>query len=344
MVLLLGVGVGLAAACGRGATSGGWPRRAEPERAGSLARFEFTRVQMGVQSRIVLYAANRAEAEAAAAAAFERIGALDAVMSDYRRDSELARLCERAGGEAVPVSRDLFRVLAAARAVSEATGGAFDVTVGPAVALWRRARQTRQLPTEEERLEAMSLIGWQWVVLDRTAGTVRLAQPGMRLDLGGIGKGYAAAEAVETLRARGVGRCLVGLAGDIATGDAPPGRIGWEVEVEVDGAGAGGERMALLLANRSVSTSGSREQFVEIDGRRYSHMVDPRTGLGATTSRVAAVVGKEGAVVDAAATALCVVSDAEREMVRDRLEALGVRLVDVGGGRAGRSGRGEAGG
>src|SRR5262245_6236113 len=134
--------------------------------SGRLQRFELTRLAIGVKPRVVTYAPSKEEAERGAAAAFGRIAELDAIMSDYRADSELMRLCAAPVGSPVAISKDLFEVLRTAQRVSEGTGGAFDVTVGPAVALWRRARDTGALPGEAEVESALAAVGWQTLVLD----------------------------------------------------------------------------------------------------------------------------------------------------------------------------------
>ena len=266
-----------------------------------LERFEFVRVIMGVQARVVLYAGSPDEAFDAANQAFSRLSELDAMMSDYRPDSELSRLCRAQPGVPHPVSAEIMEVLTLAEKVSRVSDGAFDVTVGPAVTLWRAARKNSMLPTEAERLAAVGRIGWGALKVDSVAGTVTLAREGMRLDFGGIAKGYAAEQGVLRLKRLGFGSCLVALAGDIATGDAPPGVSGWKVKV------TSGQRKTgrmIVVSNASVSTSGDAEQFVEIDGRRYSHIVDPRTGLGTPGGVAVTVVGRPGAVVDALGKAL----------------------------------------
>jgi thiamine biosynthesis lipoprotein len=270
--------------------------------ADSERRFQFSQVLMGVDARVEVYAPDESSARAAATAAMARIAELDAVMSDYRLDSESSRLCAQAGGPAVAVSEDLFRVGDLSLRLSRASGGAFDITAGPLVVLWREARRSGRLPEAAEIAWGLGRVGYGLVELDPDGRTIRLARAGMRLDFGGIGKGYAASEAAAVLRRAGRARFLVALAGDIVAGDPPPGRAGWSVEIERPD----GKRESILLANRAVSSSGDTQQFVEIDGVRYSHIVDPATGMG-TTSRIGAVVTAEsGAVADALATAVCI--------------------------------------
>ena len=262
-------------------------------------RFEFVETHMGSEFKIILYSPDAPTARRASRAAFDRIAALDLVFSDYNPESELMRLCDRAGGAAVAVGDDLFDILKRSQAMSERSGGAFDVTVGPIVRLWRRARRDRKMPSDDNLRRARALVSGSLMTLDREHQTVRLARPGMKLDLGGIAKGYAADEAVKVLRGLGVRRVLVAGAGDIVVGDPPPGRAGWMIAVAGLGGGQGEPELSLELKNAAVSTAGDAERFVEIDGKRYSHIVDPKTGLGVVDRCGVTVVADDGATADA---------------------------------------------
>lgn len=263
-----------------------------------LTRYEYVQVHMGVPVRLVFYTGSDGAAAAAATAAFARIAQLDSRLSDYRADSELRRLDGHAS--AVPVSDDLFAVLEIALELARATNGAFDPTVGPFTRMWRTSRGTLRLPSAGELEAARARVGWEKVSLDRDARTVRLAVPGMMLDLGGIGKGYVLDEALATLRRHGIRRALLEAGGDIVLGDAPPARPGWAIEI------SGAVEPISVLARTAIATSGDTEQFVTIDGTRYSHVVDPRTGLGLTSGVSVTVIAKNGATADAMATAVSV--------------------------------------
>jgi thiamine biosynthesis lipoprotein len=258
----------------------------------TLTRFTFTEPHMGTRFRIVLYAVNETDARDASRAAFGRITALDDCMSDYKPQSELMRLSAKAGGEPVSVSPELFTVLAKAQEVAEKSDGAFDVTVGPVVRLWRLARRSQRLPDAEKLANARALVGYRNVRLDAVTKTVQLLKPGMQLDLGGIAKGYAADEALATLKQKGIDVALVAAGGDIALGAPPPGKDGWDVAIAP--LEPGETATHLLLHDAAVSTSGDAEQYVEIGGVRYSHIVDPRTGLGLTGHMEVTVVAKHG--------------------------------------------------
>jgi thiamine biosynthesis lipoprotein len=262
---------------------------------------------MGVPFRIVLYAPDKETATASARGAFNRIKQLNDILSDYDDDSELSRLSRTSGqGCAVKLSDDLWRVLIEARKIAETSRGSFDVTVGPVVNLWRRARRVQRLPDSGILAEARKAVGYNNLKLDPTDRTAKLLMPNMRLDLGGIAKGYAVDEALKMLRARGVTRALIAGGGDLAAGDPPSGKKGWRIEIApLDVPDAPPARF-VRIANRALATSGDVFQRVEIDGVRYSHIVDPRTGIGLFDHSLVTVIARDCTTADALATAVSV--------------------------------------
>lgn len=272
---------------------------------------------MGVPTRVVLYADDEIRAEEAAKGVFARIGQLDQMMSDYRRSSDLNRISDHAGAGPVEVPKELGDLLSLSVRVSEASGGAFDVSVGPAVVLWRDARRSGALPETSAIELARSRIDYRKLSISEDATRAGLASAGMRLDLGGIAKGYAAQQGVEYLKAAGLTRCMVALAGDIVVGDAPPGQDAWKIGVVGERSTDQAPEETLLLVNAAVSTSGDAEQFVEIGGVRYSHIVDPATGLGMTSIRQVSVVAPRGELADSLSTAACILGpDRTGELLR----------------------------
>ncbi len=268
---------------------------------------------MGVPVSIVLYASSEAAAEAAARAAFERVAQLNAIMSDYETDSELSKLSRSSeeGSPEMRVSEDLWKVLTLSRRLARETAGAFDITIGPCAALWRRARREQRFPDAERLEKARAKVGYQNLVLNESNRTARLLKYGMRLDLGGIAKGYAADEALKTLRAHGVRHALVAASGDIALGDAPPGEKGWRVEIiGYDGAGGPPSEIA-VLANCGVSTSGDSSQRLEVNGVRYSHILNPATCVGMTNHALATVIAKDCTTSDSLETPMTILEPAE---------------------------------
>lgn len=267
-------------------------------RAAELQRFEFSQPHMGTTFRIVLYSRDAEVGRAAAMAAFDRIEELNGIMSDYKADSELMNLVHAAGGAPMKIGDDLFNVLKISKDAAKASDGAFDISLGPVIRLWRRARRQRVLPEPEKLAEAMKLVGCDKLELDENAHTARLTVPGMVLDLGGIGKGYAADAAIGVLKRHNIDRGLVAAGGDITVSNRPPDAEGWAVGIAPLASPENAPKIVLMLENQSVSTSGDAEQFVEIGGVRYSHIVDPKTGLGLIGHKNVTVVGPNGTTAD----------------------------------------------
>jgi thiamine biosynthesis lipoprotein len=282
---------------------------------------------MGTLFTITLYSPDKTNAQLAARAAFERIAALDTVMSDYQADSELMKLCEQPAGKPVPVSADLFEVLEKAQRFSELSDGAFDITVSPFVRLWRFARKKKTLPTSAELAEAARTVGFKKLQLDRKSRTVTLLTPGMRLDLGGIAKGFAADQALRVLRDHGINRALVAASGDIALGDPPPDAKGWKTGITAIDVRTNDASRTFVLRNAGISTSGDTEQSVEIDGIRYSHIVDPGTGLGLTHRIQVTVIAPDATTTDALATALCVLGVERGLALADSLPGVSAMIL-----------------
>lgn len=281
-------------------------------------RYEFQQPHMGTVFTLTLYATNEISARAAADAAFARVAALNHAMTDYDPESELMRLCRQPAGEPVRVSAALFEVLQEARRIAELSDGAFDPTIGPVVRLWRRARRTEVLPTLEQLEHARAAVGWQKLSLDAKNQTVTLLATNMQLDLGGIAKGYAADAALTVLREHGIRAALVAASGDIAVGDAPPGEKGWRVSIGTPFQREG-EARTLLLKNAAVSTAGDAEQFVVIDGVRYSHIVDPRTGMGLTNRCQVSVIAPHAMQTDVFDTTASILGfEAGRKLIQSQ--------------------------
>ena len=280
---------------------------------------------MGTMFAISLYAPDQASASLAAKAAFDRIAELNLIMSDYVEQSEIRRLILNPPGKPVPVSKDLLHVLRESHDLSRKSDAAFDVTIGPLIRYWRRARRQRTLPDPERLAQVRPSVGFEKLRLDHRKGTVTLLASNMFLDLGGIAKGYAADQALAELKKHGINRALVAASGDIRVGDPPPGEKGWTVDIASIDAEADQRTDTLLLRNAAVSTSGDTEQSVLINGVRYSHIVDPTTGHGLRKRIGVTVVSDNATETDSLATAVSVMG-AERglELIKSRrgVEAL----------------------
>jgi thiamine biosynthesis lipoprotein len=271
-----------------------------------LNRYAFSEMLMGMPFRVVVYAPDEQSANRGVTAAFQRILQLNSVCSDYDADSELNRLCATAGsGRPVAISPDLFRILTASQELARSSDGAFDPTVGPLTRLWRRSRKSRRLPDAALLAQARQAVGWQAFSLDKEHQTATLKLPRMQLDLGGIAVGFAIDEALLILREHGIERALIDGSGDIGVSGPPPGEPGWRISVAPLDADGPASRN-LVLQHAAVTTSGDAFQFVEIEGVRYSHIVDPSTGLGLTTRSSVTVIAPTCLMADSHATAVCV--------------------------------------
>ncbi len=291
-------------------------------------RFAFERAEMGVPFRVTLHSDDEASARDAVEAALGRVTELNAILSDYDSDSELSRLSESSGqGKEVKVSPDLWRVLETGQRMAELSGGAFDMTVGPLVNLWRVARRKRALPAPARLEEGRSRMGYQAVRLNPVTHGVELCKPRMRLDAGGIAKGFAVEEALKVLRGRGFAQSMVQAGGDMALGEAPPGEVGWRIEVPALDQDGAPSSLKLLLRNVAISTSGDLYQRLEIDGKRYSHIVDPRTGIGLTDHSMVTIIAPHGIDADVLSKVVSVLGYEKGFEIVDGVPGASARVV-----------------
>jgi len=282
--------------------------------AQDLERYTFHSNHMGTRFTIILYADDEDLANEASQAAFDRIEELNQLMSDYIEDSELNRLSGKSGsGEVMEISNDLFAVLQESIKISEMTDGLFDVTIGPYTKLWRAVRMEPEprFPDEEELRERGESVGYEYIKLNEEKMTAELTMPGMQLDLGGIAKGYASKEAINILRNYGIYSALVDGGGDIALGAPPPDKNYWEVAIPQKISRDKTDHIMLNMHGKTVTTSGDMFQFIEIDGQRYSHILNPKTGMGATNQIQATVISSNAMYADALASVLTLMEPEE---------------------------------
>jgi len=295
--------------------------------------FAFERRCMGTGFEIRVWAEDEARVEAEVGAAVERAWALaedlNAVFSDYLRGSEVNELVKHAGEGPRAVSDEMLELLREAERIHQLSDGAFDIALRPLQRLWDLSRRDARLPSEERLAEARRRSGQEHLVIGAD-GSVELKRSGMRLDFGGIAKGRAADRMLALLREAGFPRALVAAGGDLAIGEAPPGEDGWRVGLTSLASPRAPDRF-LRLANVGVSTSGDAHQFARIDGVRYSHILDPATGLGLTRRRSVTVVAPSATRSDALATALSVAGP-EAAWVAGLPPELSLRQVEIDGG------------
>ena len=298
------------------------------QKSAGLQRFEFTEPQMGIPFRLVFYASDSATANFAAKSAYARVSRLNQIFSDYETDSELNQFSRTSGtGQQVALSKELFDVLSMAQNRSQQSDGAFDVTVGPIVTLWRKARREQKMPDPLRLTNALSKIGWTNLVLNSHHKTGRLILPNMHLDLGGIAKGYALDAALEVLKSHGCLKALVTGSGDMAVGDPPPGKTGWIIQLDRSSNQTNSPTRSVELRNCGFATSGDSSQHLYSGGVRYSHIVNPKTGLGLTNQSLVFVVAKNAVTADSLSTTLSVLGVIESMKIAPRLPLLAYSIT-----------------
>ena len=276
-------------------------------------KYSFTRPAMGSPFTITIATADSLAAANAAEAAFRLTDTLNNILSDYIDSSEICRLSATSGqNRYIKVSPPLFDILRRSQEAAYLTNGAYDITVGPIVRLWRKARKTGIPPTRSGIRAALKHTGYRYLHLDTANQSVWLEIPGMQLDVGGLGKGFVAHAALSQLSKAGFSQSMVNAGGKIVTGD-PPGASPSTQPAWIIGINAPTEKERLLpillkLQNTSVATSGDIYQYIEWQGKRYSHIVDPRTGIGLTRRRNVTAIAKDGTTADWLATACSILS------------------------------------
>ncbi len=281
-------------------------------------RFEFTHPQMGTMFRVVVYASDSAVARVATQKAFSRLDELNLTLSDYREDSEVNTLCRTAGSDQyIKVSVDLWNILQESVKAAKLSEGNFDVTIGPLTQLWRRMKRQKQLPTPTQISEAKTKIGIEKIFFNKTNQSVMLKTKGMRLDFGGIGKGFAEDEMMKVLKENGIKSALIEAGGNIVVSNSPTDSPkGWEIIINQE---------KYYLKNCGVSTSGDAYQFVEIEGKKYAHILDPKTGIGYAEPHQVSIIAKNGTISDWLSTALYLMPTESGQKLAKKIKAKAIK-------------------
>lgn len=294
-MILLGA-MGFLCSCGENAESRATPPGHTEHTA--LRAWSMTRPMAGTAFTAHLYTdMPSVEVEQALSRAFDAAATWEKILSCRNAESELNRLNNAPPGIPFPISRPLAHSLQLACRLAEETDGAYDPTLGPCIRLWHRARSRGELPSEAELRKTLAACGHEKLKIETTSATKLL--PGMRIDLGGIGKGIMLDAMAAELRRSGITRYLLTDTSDLLAGEPPPGKTAWEYT------GSDGRRTPLL--NEAASTSGGGSQNIAIGGRSYAHVIDSRTGLGIRANLPPVTVhAPTAAEADARATAAAV--------------------------------------
>ena len=278
-----------------------------------LQRFEFNHPQMGTQFNLILYSFNKKAAQKAANQCIKRIDELNKLLSDYDSASEISRLSATAGsGKKIKVSPELWAILKQSNFFAKKSNGAFDISIGPLSKLWRSMFRRQEIFNGVKINNAKAKVGFCKIKLYPLSKRVRLEQKGMRLDAGGIGKGFTVDEVVKILQKNGLTQFLVDGGGDIYVGAPPPDQLGWQINITIENSEGHKEEKILQLKNIAIASSGDTYRFLEWEGKRYSHIIDPRTGYGVMNQKIINVQANSCMEADAIASTLSVLNKKEK--------------------------------
>lgn len=287
---------------------------------------------MGTEFQVFLVGTDPDQLRDVAHHVLDEVETLDARLSHYRADSEISDLNLRAAYEPVLMERSIFELVRRCVDYSENSGGAFDITMGPLIRCWGFFRGEGRLAESAAVEAALESVGVRLLELDAQERTIRFQREGVQVHLGGVGKGYAVDKVVAWLRQLGVEAALVhGGTSTVYALGAPPGEDAWYVGL-CDPSDRSRRLGVVKLRDRALSTSGDYEQFFEVDGRRYSHILDPRTGYPATGMRSATVVADNATDTDALSTAAFVLGEDGARVLLERYPGIGVVLATGPGG------------
>jgi thiamine biosynthesis lipoprotein len=274
---------------------------------------------MGTLFQVIFYAKDSTVANFWQKKAFARLDELNLIFSDYDDCSEITRLANAAGMNAfLRLSDDLWAVLAMSQDLAQQTEGAFDLSIGPLSKLWRKAFRQQQFPDSADLHVAQALCNFRNIELDQRHHAANLTKKGMRLDAGGIAKGYAVDVLFDLLKEAGFKHLLVIGGGDVRVGLPPPGKDAWTIASKISDADGKVQDGELFLSNTAISTSGDTYRFLEWNGQRYSHIIDPRTGLGLQHRMLFQIQGPSSTLCDGLATACSVLGKEKCEKVLEK--------------------------
>ena len=268
-----------------------------------LKRFEFSENKMGSPFGIIFYHTDSTEAMQIAKQCFSIVDSLNTIFSDYNSESEVGKLALQTNQTDIKVSDELFAMIVSSKDAWTRSRKTFDVTIGALTQLWRKVKKENRFPSETEIKAAKDLTGFKNLIINERSKTISFKKPGIRLDFGGIVPGYASQRVIDFLKTKNINIALVDASGDIVISDAPPGKNGWTIGINLPEDENEVWDKKLELKNFAVSTSGDVYRYIVHQGKKYSHIVDPRTGYGVTSQRNVTVIASFGADADWLATA-----------------------------------------
>jgi thiamine biosynthesis lipoprotein len=293
-----------------------------------LKRFHFTQNKMGSPFNIIFYCIDSSEATQLADNCYSLVDSMNTIFSDYSSSSEVGRLAEYKINQEQQVSDELLNMLILSREAWIKSEKTFDVTIGALTQLWRKVKNEKRFPSADEIKRATQATGFNNLVLSISAKTILFKKKEMRLDFGGIVKGYAAQKVIDYLQSKNITQALADAGGDIVTSDAPPEKNGWSIGINLPEEENELWDKKLELKNYSVATSGDVYRFTLHNGKKYSHIIDPRSGYGVTSQRNVTVIAKDGATADWLATA-CSILPIEKALALARKENAALLIASL---------------
>ncbi|GJM30319.1 MAG: hypothetical protein DHS20C17_29540 [Cyclobacteriaceae bacterium] len=279
----------------------------------SLIRYEYSEMVMGTMFKLTFYAESNDKADRASKLAFGKVHQLNRVFSDFDQESEASRLAQSAG-QKVKVGEDLWNLVKLSKQISRHSRGAFDISIGPLTKLWRRAIRQHQFPDSNKIRQAVELVNYRWIKLYPGKQQIKLKKPGMKLDFGGIAKGYAIDQAFRVLSNEGIQYVLIDGGGDLYINKNPPIGGSWKIKDH-------GGRPIEVVPPVAIASSGDSYKRLKWNGKRYSHIVDPVKGIGLQNSEIFTIMAMNATIADALATTIGLVSKTHRKKLLKKYQA-----------------------
>lgn len=283
-------------------------------------RYRFSEQKMGSPLTIIFYTQDSIVAQKQASQCFKLVDSLNHIFSNYDSSSELSVINQQAGKAKTYASPLMWELILLSKQAYEKSMGTYNIAMGPLTQIWRIARREKQFPSKTKIEAALLQCDFSHLEINEIDHSINLKK-GMQIDFGGIGKGYIAQKIVQYLNSQGISECLVDAGGDMVLGNAPPQKKGWSIGVNQPEKTMDLLPQNLLLHNLSVATSGDVYQFIEHHQKKYSHIINPKTGYGITSLRNVTVIARDGALADWLATACSILPIMEAKKLAHSLQA-----------------------